>query len=126
MVGTKEMVEDTVGKTTGQMIEADGKAISTAMHPLGTRNGRRIMPTADRMLETGDRLSMAAAITTVLAPGRALGTLGNDLEGTHGPPANRVREEKEKGKQKLYPPFVNGGGHCHRSRPCDWMTLQPH
>ena len=100
MVGTKEMVEDTVGKTIGAMTEADGKAISLAMHPLGTRNGRRITPTADRMLETGERLSMAAAITTVLAPGRALGTLGNDLEGTRGPTAIRVREEKDRVREE--------------------------
>ena len=103
MVGTKEMVEDTrkdtVGKTIGGMTEADGKAISLALHLLGTHNGRRIRPTADGMLETGDRLSRAAAITTVPTPGRVMGTLGNDLEGTRGPMAIS-HEEKEKGRRE--------------------------
>ena len=94
------MVEDAVGKTIDAMTEVGGKPISLAMHPLGTRNGRRIKPTADRMLETGDRLSMAAAITTVPAPGRALGTLGIDLEGTRGPTAIRVREEKDRVREE--------------------------
>ena len=94
------MVEDTVGKTTGAMIEVDGKAISMAMHPLGTRNGQRIMPTDDRMPEIGDRFSMAATITTALAPGRALGTHGNNLEGTRGPTAIRVREEKDRVREE--------------------------
>ena len=93
------MVEDTVGKTTGAMTEEDGKAISMAMHPLGTRNGQRIMPTDDRIPEIGDRFSMAATIATALALGAALETRGTDPEGTRGPTANRVREEEEKEKR---------------------------
>ena len=100
MVGTKEMVEDTVGKTTGAMIEVDGKAISMAMHPLGTRNGQRIMPTDDRMPEIGDRFSKAATITAALALGGALGTRGMDQEGTHGPMANRVHEERDRVREE--------------------------
>ena len=94
------MVEDTVGKTTGAMIEVDGKAISMAMQPLGTRNGQHITPTDDRMPEIGDRFSMAATITTALALGGALGTHGTDLVGTRGPKAIRVREEKDKVREE--------------------------
>ena len=94
------MVEDTVGKTTGAMIEVDGKAISMAMQPLGTRNGQHIMPTDDRMPEIGDRFSMAATITAALALGGALGTHGTDQEGTHGPMAIRVHEEKDRVREE--------------------------
>ena len=43
MVGTKEKVEDTVGKMTGAMIVGNGKAINMAMHLHGNRNGQRIV-----------------------------------------------------------------------------------
>ena len=99
MVGTKEMVEDTVGKTTEATIEENGKAISMAMQLLGAPNGRRIMPTDGRKLEIGDKLSTAAIIVAALALEAALGTRGTGLEGTRGPTANRVREEEEKEKR---------------------------
>ena len=96
------MVEDTrkgtVGKMIGGMTEVAGKAISLLAHILGTRNSRRVKLIADRMLETGDRLSRAATITTVPTPGRVMGTLGIDLEGTRGPMAIS-HEEKAKGKK---------------------------
>ena len=100
MVGTKEKVEDTVGKMTGAMIVEDGKAISMAMHLHGNRNGQRIVPTDDRMPEIGDRISMAATITAALALGGALGTRGTDPEGTRGPTAIRVHEEKDRVREE--------------------------
>ena len=100
MVGTKEKVEDTVGKMTGAMIVGNGKAINMAMHLHGNRNGQRIVPTDDRMPENGEKFSMAATITAALALGRALGTRGMDQEGTHGPTANRVHEERDRVREE--------------------------
>ena len=100
----KEMVEDTrkdmVGKTIGVMTEVDGKATSLAMHLHGTHSNRCIRLTVDGMMENGKRLHMTALITVVLTLGRAVGTLGMDLMGTHGPVDNG-NEGKEKGRREI-------------------------